>query len=140
MNLLEKTEALFHSARVSLIEAAAALYEVQKTEVWKERNLYNTWGEYVETLGISQSGASKLLAVFSHYVIEGRVSQDKLAGIDTEKLYLATSLTGTPEEQFTKAELLSRQEIKAQKMYEQNGHECEHEETITICKSCNRRI
>lgn len=138
MNLLEKTEQLFHSARTSFVEAVAYLYACQREEAWKEK--YDTFGEFVESLGLSQSGASKMLSVYTHYALEGLLSHAKLADVDVEKLYLAKSLDGTPEEQFAKAELLSRQEIKAQKVFEKEGHECEHLETVEICKNCHQRI
>jgi hypothetical protein len=132
MNLLEKTEQLFHNARVSLIEAAAALYEVQKTEVWK--HVSENWGEYVATLGISQTAASKYINVIEHY---RDVSQRKLADVDLEKLYLAKSLEGTPEEHFEKALVLSRSELKEQKVFEESGEEHQHS---YICRICHRQL
>lgn len=138
MNLLEKTEQLFHSARKSFIEAVAHLYKVQQTDAYKDK--YETWGEFVEALGLSQSSASKMLSVYTHFVLEGGLSHAKASEVELEKLYLAKSLEGTPEEQFAKAELLSRQEIKAQKVLEKEGHECEHLETVEICKNCHQRI
>lgn len=137
MNLLEKTEQLFHSARLSFIEAAAALYEVRETKAWE--NEYETWQDYLQTINVSQSQASKLLSVFAHYAIEGRLSHAKLAETDVEKLYLATSLEGTPKEQATKAALLSRSEIRAQQVYEETGneHDCL---PMTICTICHKRL
>lgn len=137
MNLLDQTEQLFHSARLSLIEAAAALYEVRRTEAWKER--YENWQDFLETISVSQSQASKMLYVFEHYAIEGGVSHAKVAGTDLEKLYLATGLEGTPEEQVEKASLLSRSEIRAQRVYEERGEEHEHM-PITICSVCHTRL
>lgn len=138
MNLLEKTEQLFQKMKYDVVVAAEALYECKKQGVWSEK--YETFGEFVETLGVSQSGASKMLSWFTHFSIEGGVSHAKLIEIDQEKLYLATTLDGTPEEQIQKATLLSRQELKAQRIYEKVGHECEHLETIEICKDCHQRL
>lgn len=137
MNLLEKTEQLFHSARLSLIEAAAALYEVRKTEAWAER--YESWQDFLHSVSVSQSQASKMLSVFEHYALNGGVSHAKVAEVDLEKLYLATSLEGTPEEQATKAQLLSRSEIRSQRAFEDFGeeHACE---PLTICKICHKKL
>ena len=135
MNLLEKTEQLFHSARKTTIEAGMALKACIEEDAWKEK--YETQGAFVESLGLTTSGASKLLTVCSHYQL---VSPAKLAEVGVEKLYLATNLQGSPEEQFIKAESLTKTEIKAQRIYEDSGAECEHVETITICKHCNKRI
>lgn len=137
MNLLDKTEELFHKARISIVEALIALYACHEQEAWKER--YGSWGEFVEVLGLSQSDASKKIKSYTHYVIEGGVSPAKLGEIDLEKAYLAISLDGTPEEQIEKAGLLSRQEIKSQKEYEKHGFEHEHE-IISICKKCSLRL
>ncbi len=138
MNLLDKTEELFSKMKYDAVLAAEALYQCKQQGVWSER--YSTFGEFVETLGVSQSGASKMISWFTHFAIEGGVSHAKLAEIDTEKLYLATTLEGTPEEQVEKAMVLSRGEIKAQRIADKTGHECTHEETVTICKSCHTRL
>ncbi len=135
-NLLDHTEQLFRSARLSLIEAAAALYEVRKTEAWKER--HETWQDFLFTISVSQPQASKMLAVFEHYAINGGVSHAKVAEVDLEKLYLSTGLEGSPEEQVTKASLLSRSEIRAQRVYETTGEEHEHR-YITFCEVCHQK-
>ena len=134
MNLLEKTEALFHSARKSIIEAGMALKQCLEEDAWQEK--YDTQGQFVEALGMSSGAASRLLTVCAHYE---SISPAKLAKVGVEKLYLATSLKGTPKEQFIKAESLSKTEIKAQRIYEDTGEECAHEETYTICKTCHHR-
>lgn len=135
MNLLEKTEQLFHSARETTIEAGMALRECLAEEAWKEK--YDTQGEFVEALGLSAGGASKLITVCEHYQA---VSPAKLASVGVEKLYLATNLKGTPQQQFIKAETLSKNEIKLQRIFEESGKECEHLETIHICKNCHKRL
>lgn len=137
MNLLEKTEQLFHSARLSFVEAAAALYEVRETKAWESE--YETWQDYLQTISVSQSQASKWLSVFEHYALKGAVSHAKIAETDVEKLYLATTLTGTPDEQATKAALLTRSELRAQRAFEDTGdeHECE---AVTICTICHKRL
>lgn len=137
MNLLDKTEELFSKIKYDAVLAAQALYECKRQGVWSER--YGTFGEFVETLGLSQSGASKMISWFTHFAVEGGVSHAKLAEIDQEKLYLATALDGTPEEQVQKALLLSRGEIKAQRIFEKTGEECAHEE-IHICRKCHQRL
>lgn len=128
----------FSSIKKNFIEGASLLYMIREDASYLD--IYSSWGEFVETLGISQSGASKMLKAFRHYVIEGGVSQRKLEEVDMEKLYLATSLEGSPEDQLAKAEVLSRTELKAQKISETTGHECAHEETVVICKSCHQRL
>lgn len=136
MNLLQRTEELFHSARVATIEAAAALYEVRETKVWETK--HESWSEYVDTLGISKGQASKLLTVFEHFAIEGRLLHAKLAQVEPDRLYWASKLEGTPKEQFEKALVLSRGELREQQFFEENGeeHVCEW---IEVCRLCNKR-
>jgi len=131
MTLLEKTEALFHSARRATMEAIISLYQVKETEAWREK--YDSLGEFIDELGISRSAASKLFTVHTHYLIEGKISLAKLEQVDVEKLYLATSLTGSPKEQFEKALVLSRAELKEQKVFEETGQEHQHEYYCRIC-------
>lgn len=135
MTLLQRTEDLFHDARKTTIEAGFALQQCLEQEAWKEK--YDTQGQFVEALGMTAGGASKLLTVCSHY---SSVSPAKLASVGVEKLYLATSLKGTPEKQLIQAQELTKRELLAQRVYEDTGEECAHEETYTICKACGKRI
>lgn len=137
MNILDKTLSLFTKVRTSVIEAAAALYEVNEKEAWKGE--YASFGDFVDECGISQGFASKLLQVYAFYAIEAKVSQRKLAEIDSERLYLAMKLPqGTVEERLMKASLLTRQELREQKVLEETGGECMH--TIHVCAKCHARV
>lgn len=131
MNLLEKTEQLFSNARFSLIEAAAALYEVRRTDAWKER--YETYQEFLTEIDVSQSQASKYCTVIEHYIENGQLSLANISSVEIERLYLAKSLEGTPEEHFEKALVLSRSELKEQKVFEDTGEEHAHEYYCRIC-------
>lgn len=136
INLIDETLKIFRTVRASMVMAMQKLYEVHSTDAWKGR--YSSFGEFVEDgCGVSQGTASKLLKVYKHYVLEGGVSQRNLEGVDSEKLYLAISLKGTPEEKLEKARALSRTELKL----ERNDEEpCLHENLITICSNCRLRI
>lgn len=137
MNLLDQTIALFTKVRSSVIEAAAALYEVHEKGVWKEQ--FATWNDFLDQCAISPSSASKLMQVYRFYAIEAKVSQRKLAEVDSERLYLALKLPrGTAEERLLKASLLSRDELRQQRIYEDTGADCPHD--IHICAKCHKRI
>ena len=62
----------------------------------------------------------------------------KLQNINPERLYHASKLDGTYEEQLTKALTLSPQDLKAQKIYEDTGNECTHE--VLVCAKCGARV
>jgi hypothetical protein len=133
--LLEEARTKFSNFRSSVVEAMAVLYDVHMGEAWK--NVADSWGEYVESeLQISQSFASKLLTTYKHYCIDANLSQEKIAGIDYEKLYLAAKTEGTPEEQVAKARTLTRRELK-----EEKNDEAPHEHIpVSICKTCSIRL
>lgn len=133
--LLREVKIAFDSYRGSTLVAMQKLWEVKESGVWQE--LSPTWSEFVESeLGISQGFASKLLSVHKTYVLDGGYSQEKLAGIDYERLYLARGLEGTVEEKVEKARLLTRRELK-----EERNDEVPHEHIpIEICKTCSIRL
>lgn len=136
--ILKETAELFAKARINLYYAAKRLYEIKEKDLWK--GAYSSFGEYVESeCQISQSFAAKLIRVHGHYVLEGGVKADQIREVDTEKLYLALRLPGTPEAQLTRASTWTRSEIKAE-IASQGGEECSHETTVTICAHCHARI
>lgn len=130
MNLLEETKQLFENVRKSIVHAMQALHKVNEERAWEGQ--YSSFGEFVEDgLKISQGFASKLLSVNRHYLLNGGLSPEKLVGIDYEKLYLASKLPGTPDEQVAIASTLSRREIK-ETQNEEQPHD--HEPICRICK------
>lgn len=135
IDLLETTKEAFANVRSSMVVAMQKLHQVREQGLWTQ--VASNWGEYVEAeLGISQSFASKLLTVNKHYILEGGISPEKLAGIDYEKLYLARELTGTIEENVEKARTLSRLDLKQDK----NDDTPHEHQIIQICKICNLRV
>lgn len=115
------------------------LFRINNEKLWQDR--FSSWNEFVESpegLGKSASWASKQLSIHDCYY--GKVSQRKLESIDSERLYLAIRLPGTPEEKLTKAELWGRSEIRDQLASTSEGdcqHDCEH---VTLCSRCSRRV
>ena len=113
------------------------VYKVWKENLWEGR--FSSFGEYIESpegLGKSQGYASKLRNVEEHYVIDGGLSQENIAGIDTESLYLAARLPGTPEEQVAMARCLTRRELKETA---NDDTPCEHE-IVRMCRRCSLRV
>lgn len=139
MTILEKCSDLFQGARKNLFSAAALLYKIRDEELWKEK--YESLNEYIEEECLMDKGqASRLLTTFEHYVIKGGVELAQLEEVNPEKLYMARQLQGSPSQQAVKATHLSKQELKAQKIFELKGAECEHTHTIQICADCGKRI
>ena len=138
-NILVKAAECFDGVRKRIAEGMAYLYEISEKKLWEEGG-YGSFGEFCEgSCGISASFGSKLVKVYEHFVVNGKLSQRKLGSVDAEKLYLATSLPGTPDKQLVKAETWTRQEIRDELASGENG-DCGHEEKIMICKRCGKRV
>lgn len=129
----------FKGARNKISEGMRHLYNISESRLW-DNGEYSSFGEFCETgCGISESFGSKLIKIFKHYSIVGGIPEDRIANADSEKLYLAINLPGTPDTQLLKAETLTRRDIK-DSLAEKDGVECAHEQTITICAGCHRRV
>lgn len=136
--ILKEAATCFRSARRNLIEGARLLNQISREGLWE--GTHSTFGGYVEQeCQLSQGYASKLITAYQHYVLKGGLSHAKLQDTDPEKLYLAISLTGTPEQQAEKAEMWSRQEIRDELNSNEHG-DCKHEEIIKICAKCKKRV
>ncbi len=108
------------------------LYKIFAAKSWEGK--YSSWGEFIESgLGKSQGWATKQIKVHEYFTLLGGIAPEELE-LDTEKLYMASRLAGTPEENKQKAITLNRQELRLE------GNESEttsHEpEWITYCKVC----
>lgn len=89
------------------------LYTIFAAKSWEGR--YSSWGEFVEDgLQKSQGWASKQIAVYEYYTLKGGIPTEKLE-LDTERLYMASNLEGTPDENFSKALTLNRAELRAER-------------------------
>lgn len=134
--LLQETKEAFANVRGSVVVAMQRLYKVHESDAWQ--GVCSSWSEYVESeLGISQSFASKLLSVNNHYLVQGGLDPEIIAGIDYEKLNMVRSLPGTLDEHLSMARTLSRKEIR-----DSFGEsiKCEHPKTYVICADCGTRI
>jgi hypothetical protein len=132
--ILEEAKEKFGKFRESVVDAMAVLYDVHVGGAWKE--VADTWGQYVESeLQISQGFASKLLTTYTHYCITNDFAPEKLIGVDYERLYLATKLTGSPDEQLAKAKTLTRLELRQEKNDEEPVPHLP--EYFEICRVCN---
>jgi len=133
--LIIQTRDLIHAVQGSLIQVAVNLHKIKSEGLWEAKA--ETWSQFTESeLGISQSQASKLLAIHEHFILKGGYSPDNLIGIDYECLNMARNLSGTVEEQLSKAKTLTRRELR-----EEKNEEVPHEhEPIQICRKCSLRL
>lgn len=137
MEITKKAAECFTSARKNLLEGAKLLSEIKEKELWKGD--YVSFNEYLqEGCRVSPGFASKLVQVYEHFCLQGKVAPKELADVDTEKLYMASKLPGTHEKQLSQAITLSRSELKSE--LKDPEDECRHEDTVTICSGCHKRV
>ncbi len=140
-NILERTAECFTTARESIFEGIAGLYEISEKELWKEGG-YGTFGEYAEQVcQLHPSAASRYLKVYRHYIQSGSFSIAQLAPVDPERLYIALGTKGGIEEQYERAANLTRSELRAEAAVKDDGseHDCVPKQ-VTFCEVCNRRM
>lgn len=131
--LVQQTKDLLNAVRGSSIKIGENLHNL-KTQLPEDTN----WADFIrDQFDISESFASKLMTVHRVLVLEGGLSQEKLEGIDQEKLYLAAKLEGTAEEKIAKAKTLTRRELKESNV---DGGHVHGEETVQIYKCCGMRV
>lgn len=131
--LVENVRRNLGSARESIAYAARDLYFIR--EQLPEGTKF---GQYVEeNIGISGSTASKWVGNYEAWVIQGGVDIEAIAGIDQDKLLLAKSLSGSIEERLSKAKVLNRAELRAEKVDDGHVHSGE---TVEIHKCCGMRV
>ena len=136
VELLDEAKELFAGARKSLLQGAKLLYEISTEEHWKAR--HESFAEFVENeCMISQSMASKLVGIYTHYCVEGGISHAKLLGTDVEKLYLAAKLPGEADKQLAQATTLTRSELKQER--DNPNDDCYHT-AISVCSKCWKRL
>lgn len=132
-SLIEQTKQLLNAVRGSSIKIGQNLYELKQG-----LDPETDWGDFIrDEFDISEGFASKLMTIHRVLVLEGGLSQEKLEGIDGEKLYLATKLEGTPEERIAKAKTLTRRELKEDRV---DGGHVHGSETVQIYKCCGMRV
>jgi len=110
----------------------------------RDRKLYkfydDTWESYLASLNssISRSFAHKLIVNYELWSETYNIPQEKLQGIDTEKLYIAgiMSTKENYEEVLEQARTLSRSDLRQLK----SGEEYEPRYKIVMCPHCGGEV
>lgn len=130
--LIEETRQLWNTGKKVMVQVAYNLAQIQKSDEWKSYESFPKFCE--EELDIRQSTTSKLLSIATYYFKE--LSPEQIGTVDYERLYAATMLPGTVEENLAKAKTLTRRELRE----ELNDSEPHTHEPISICKHCSIRL
>ncbi len=129
-NLLEETRALWNQGKKVMVQVANNLIKIREGEEWKSYG-HDTFQKFCDVeLDIKQSQASKLLIVGEYFLKE--YTPEQIGSIDAERLYAASRLPGTVEQNLAKARTWSRSDFK-ENAAQLDPHEIER---VTYCKKC----
>ncbi len=139
---LRETVDLARQIETRFIELGARLFKIRENELW--RASYSSYHEFLDAAHISAGNASILASIHRHYVVEGNITQEKLAGIGYSNLYQAIPLIEREgiKSALVKAETLTRSEIKDEVRDNKFG---EHEHIIGkerwgTCECCGKFV
>lgn len=109
---VRETIDLVKSIETRFLELGARLYKIRTERLWE--GTYDSFNSFLEVIHLTAGNASILASVHEHYVLNGGIKQEQLAGIPYSNLYEAIPLI--EKEGVTsaavKAETLTRSEIK----------------------------
>lgn len=131
-DLIEATRELLNAVRGSSIKIGENLYTIKES-----LEVGTNWADLLrDEFDISESFASKLMQIHKILVVEGGISPAKLEAIDSEKLYLSLKLEGSAEEKVTKAQMLTRRDLREERVDDGHVHSGEK---VHIWKCCGMR-
>lgn len=138
---LEETLVLKENLEKGFLHLGERLYRIKGEQLWKLD--YGSYAEFLMQAKISEATASKLVAIYTKFVLEYEMSYDVLAPCSWSSLYqllpLATSKEKA-EELVDEAATLKRGDVE-EKIRADKHPDCRHKDTFTIkvCRGCGLR-
>lgn len=138
---LEETLFLKENLEKGFLHLGERLYRIKNERLWELD--YGSYAEFLMEAKISEATASKLVAIYSKFVLEYGMSYDVLAPCSWSSLYtllpLATSKEKA-EELVDEAANLKRGDVE-EKIRAEKHPDCRHDDqyTITVCRGCGLR-
>jgi hypothetical protein len=136
---LAETLELKSKIEEGFLNLAERLYKIRQERIWESE--YGTLEEFLTELDITQSTCSKLCSIYEHWVIDGKISVEVLAGVSWTNLYSSIPRleNESHEDVLEDAKLLTRQDI-IEKGREIKHPDCKHEWVeIRFCKNCGKK-
>jgi len=139
---VRETVELVKSIETRFLELGARLYKIREEKLWV--GAYYSFNEFLCDLKLTPGNASILASVHKHYVLDGGIAIESLAGVSYSNLYEAIPLIVKEgaTSAAVKAETLTRAEIKEEVQEKKLGTEHTHEigeERWGVC-SCGKFI
>ena len=139
---VRQTIDLVKQIETRFLELGARLFKIKKENLWADT--YDSYQEFLDAAHINPGHASILASIHKHYVIEGGLDREDLAGIGYSNLYEAIPLIERDgiKKAVVKAETLTRSEIKDEVRDQKHG---EHKHILGttrwgMCEVCGKFI
>lgn len=139
---VRQTIDLVKQIETRFLELGARLYTIRDQELWKDT--YASYQEFLDAAHINPGHASILASIHKHYVIDGKKTQEELAGTGYSNLYEAIPLIESRgvADALIAAQTLTRAEIKDEARDEKHG---EHEHNVGTerwakCETCGKFV
>ena len=132
---LKETISLRHNIEGAFLELGERLNNIRSKAIW--RGKYESYEEFLEDIKITPTIASRLVTVYTVYVLEHKVPIKKLSAVGYSLLYTAIPLLkeGNALEVVAKASELSRRDLEDELRDEKHG-ECNHDGDMEDYKRC----
>lgn len=141
-DFLRDTIDLVRSIETRFLELGSRLFKIREEKLWGDT--YDSYQEFLDAAHINPGHASILASIHKHYVIDGGVNKDTLAGIGYSNLYEAIPLIEKEgiKKAVAKAETLTRSEIKDEVRDQKHG---DHRHILGsdrwgVCEKCGKFI
>lgn len=139
---LQETLELVEQIETRYLELGARLYKIKEEKLWQLQ--YDSYQEFLEDAHINPGHASILVSIHKTYVVDNKITFQKLGGLGYSNLYEAIPLVEKKgvDEAIIMASTLTRSEIKDEVRDEKHGahrHVLGQERWAT-CEKCGKFI
>lgn len=139
----EKTIALKKDIEVAFLTLGERLFKIRTEEIWKLGG-FSSYEEFLMEARLTTGTASKIETVYEHFILNLKISPEKVAVIGWTDAYLISQIADTKKEAIEwleKGELLSSGDLRIEIMGVKKGvdqKDCKHHNTyrIEVCRDC----
>lgn len=138
---LEETKKLKNGLEEGFLHLGERLYRIKEKKMWEED--YGSYAEFLMDLKVSEATASKLVAIYSKFVLEYKFSYEELAPCSWSSLYSLMPLATSRSKALAlveDAQQLKRGDVE-EKMRSEKHPDCKHIDSflLRICPDCGFR-
>lgn len=141
LNICQQALELKNKVEVGFLELGALLNAIKERRLYEQES-FESWGEFLMEMRLSQGTASKLITIYNTFVVQYEISPRKIAEaggytVVYDLVPLATSKEKA-EEWIDKAKSMTRSHIRQEAQSakgEVEDEPCDHE-PCNMCRKC----